>query len=210
MANFSLREVQWLSTLWVNFLRSFGTGLIFGVIFAFVHAPNGPSPLLPPIVLPIAYFLFYAPLALAASFLGRFIPLVGILALPAYVCTLPGDPLVYILWKIKPELVPLEKCGLFTFHAILFVTQNPNARDYTATLTPDHPEVDAVTEEERELPVSSLAAASRSATIATPPLPEKASQVEPLPLPPLPKSRATELRAPRSLLKKGQSCELSD
>lgn len=109
--------------MWVSLLRTVATGLIYGIIALFVGKPGGL--IFYPIFIPLIYFLLLLPIALVAVALSKALAIAGLFALPAFLCVVPGDPLVFILARSQPKLVPVAPFKFFNFHAVLFVDRAP-------------------------------------------------------------------------------------
>ncbi len=123
------KKVRWGSTLWLNLLRAFFAGIVWAIVML-ISSFNKPSnPQLPtwytlPLFLPLMY-IFGLPLFLMVAKilskivgdkigenLGKLLFSLGIVA---------GDPFVFILHKIKPEFVPVEKFNFMNFNPFIFV-----------------------------------------------------------------------------------------
>jgi len=84
---------------------------------------GGVNPIL--LLHPIGYFPIILPIGLIAFFLTKAnVPFAGLFAIFISLTIAIGDPLVYLVHKIKPELVPVEKYGFFNLQIIIYVT-NP-------------------------------------------------------------------------------------
>jgi hypothetical protein len=105
-------------TIWLNFLRSFLAGITFIIISFFL--PNYEAPIIYVVLWP-----FFMPLFLlilyAFSFVLNFIGLGGIGSMMCMLFTVPGDPLLFLLWKVKPGLVPIEELKIFNFSCIILL-----------------------------------------------------------------------------------------
>ncbi|MGI8436947.1 MAG: hypothetical protein ACR2NX_08600 [Chthoniobacterales bacterium] len=120
---FSFKGVNWPQTMWVSFLRTIATGLVYGIIAALVRQPSGL--LFYPIFIPLVYFLFLLPIALLATAMSRAMPIAGLFAFPAFLCVVPGDPFVFALSRSQPKVVPVSPFRVFNFHAVILVEQAP-------------------------------------------------------------------------------------
>ncbi|MHA1215623.1 MAG: tetratricopeptide repeat protein [Candidatus Hodarchaeales archaeon] len=124
MEDFSFRRdwksVVWGPTLLVNFFRSLAAGIVWFIFSILINSTN-PNLLL----FPIVYFLVLLPIGLIAGKLGETgVPFAGLFSTFISLLVTVGDPLVYILYTIKPELIPVEKFGLFNLRLIIFVLQD--------------------------------------------------------------------------------------
>jgi len=115
-----LKSVVWGPTLLLNFFRSLAAGIAW---FIFSILINSTSPSL--LLFPIVYFIILLPTGLIAGKLSEAgVPFAGLFSMFISLLVIVGDPLVYILHKIKPELVPIEKFGFFNLRLIIFVLKN--------------------------------------------------------------------------------------
>ena len=78
-----------------------------------------------PLVWPIAYLIIFLPMGIVFSIL-RSLPFVGLLAaFFSIVAVAIGDPIVCILHKLLPKLVPVESPPIFSFNLIFWVLDAP-------------------------------------------------------------------------------------
>lgn len=110
---------MWKETLWLNGLRALGAGLVLAVLGVWAGQPAEKAPM---IVLsyPVAYYIFFLPAGLVLSWLAS-IPLVGLFAFFVSLMVAIGDPVVYLLHKINPAWVPVERPSFFSLQIIHFV-----------------------------------------------------------------------------------------
>lgn len=135
MSAFSFRrdfeKVQWRRTLWLNLLRAFCAGIVWGIVMLIASFSNPSSAGAPPwyalpFLLPIGY-LFLLPIYLiSAKIVTTFIGGIGELAVGLTTMFLGlalavGDPLVFILHRTNPAMVPTEKFKLLNFSLVLYV-----------------------------------------------------------------------------------------
>ena len=129
---FALKGIDWKATLLIHFIRGSLSGIGFFILILLVGGIGDPmSPIrkdgLTGVVaillgLPFLYLLFLLPLSFIATYLGSgkyAIPFVGLLALPATVFGLMADPFVFIIHKIKKEIIPVEKYGFFNWKLMI-------------------------------------------------------------------------------------------
>lgn len=124
MADFSMKrdfkQVQWGPTLQVNLMRAFAAGLI--IFIATAIANQDASMWFIPLVLPIGYLIVYVPMGLIAEKLSeKGVPYVGWVTVIIALIVMIGDPIIYILYKFAPRLVPVEHFSFINFVMILFV-----------------------------------------------------------------------------------------
>lgn len=124
-----LKAVDWKPTLQLHLLRSIGAGLTWAVVLlvAVGNAPDAPPWWAMPFAFPFIYFIglpFYLLIAkIAAGFGDMGKAFAGFITLALAVGIVAGDPLVYVLFKQRPDLVPVQRFSLFNFVAVLFVQQ---------------------------------------------------------------------------------------
>lgn len=126
------RQIQWGATIWYNLLRAACAGIVIGIIMFFfpdvVEAPNRYVAFAVPLVYPVAY-LIYMPFFIFIS-LFQGIPLIGgfirlFVALAALIMVAIGDPIVCILHKISPKIVPVNSPPFFSLYFIFWVLSAP-------------------------------------------------------------------------------------
>ncbi|HMO52365.1 MAG TPA: hypothetical protein PKA21_14695 [Kiritimatiellia bacterium] len=121
------RQIQWGATLWYNLLRSACAGLVLGILmFIFPEAAGDrTSALTTPFIWPIAYVILFLPMGIIFSLL-RNLPFVGLIAaFFALIAVAIGDPIVCILHKIFPKIVPVESPPLFSLYIVFWVLNAP-------------------------------------------------------------------------------------
>ncbi len=123
----NLRKVIWGDTLKLALLRSLSGGLSLGVLGLFIRPPNyGPYDMLlaGPIGVPILYFV-WLPFGLVCGRLSEAgVPFAGLGSLPLIFFVLTGDPLLYVLGKSKPGLIPISDFKFLNFVGIIFILRN--------------------------------------------------------------------------------------
>lgn len=121
------RKINWVPTIWYNLLRAVCAGLIIGVLMLII--PQGTedrfTALAAPLVWPIAYLIIFLPMGIVFSILGS-LPFVGLLAaFFSIVAVAIGDPIVCVLHKLVPKLVPVESPPIFSLNLIFWVLDAP-------------------------------------------------------------------------------------
>ena len=123
------KRIDWGASLWLNLMRATASGIVLCIVLFLI--PTGPGraqswqmPICM-LMMPLAYLLFLAPVGLLAAGLARR----GLrwLVLVTFFCVLdilPGDPVVFILHKVCPRLVPVRQFGLFNFALVLWVIRD--------------------------------------------------------------------------------------
>lgn len=135
MGAFSFREdikkVQWGRTIWLNLLRAFCAGIVWGIVMLIASFGNRPSADAPPwyaipFLAPLMYLFFLPIFFISAKIftafvggLGEFV--VGIFTIFLGLAVAVGDPLVFTLHKLKPALVPTERFNFLNPTLVLFV-----------------------------------------------------------------------------------------
>ena len=90
---------------------------------AFDHWWRGPSICLILITAAPVSYLFWAPVGILAGSVGRRMnwPWLGLFVLPGLFCVCPGDPVVFILHKQYPHLVPVQRFQFLTVSLVIWV-----------------------------------------------------------------------------------------
>lgn len=113
------KNIIWKETLWLNFLRALFAGPVWMIFMLATGEPFSIAGLY--LLFPLMYFIAAIPLGLIASFLaGLGVPFAGLFAIMFSLLVVVGDPFVFIIKKIKPELIPVENFGLLNFSLIIF------------------------------------------------------------------------------------------
>jgi hypothetical protein len=135
MSVFSFRtdfeKVQWGRTIWLNLLRGFCAGIVWGIVILIASFSYPPSPGAPPwyalpFILSIGYLFFFPIYLISAKIVVTFIGGLGELAVGFAnmmfgLILAAGDPLVFILHRTIPALVPTEKFKFLNFSLVLYV-----------------------------------------------------------------------------------------
>lgn len=117
-------------TAWLNILRSVCAGFVWMIISFFLpNDANSPFyiKLLYPIGFPIILLMFYG--------VAQILKLFNLGGVGNFICmliTVPGDPLLFALFKLKPELVPVKNFNILNFAGIILVYND----DIPASKTP--------------------------------------------------------------------------
>ena len=133
---FSMNQIIWKETLIVNLIRSFIGGIV-SMIFALVAMKMPISEAWLYIILFIvSNFIVFLPISLVLEPLKNastkskaayyVFGLLGCCLLPAFIVFLITDPIVFIVYKISPALVPCEY-KLFNWALFVFVLNEKNA-----------------------------------------------------------------------------------
>jgi hypothetical protein len=81
------------------------------------------------LLFPVAYFTFLLPVGLIAGWLsGRGVPFIGLFCFFVALCVVVGDPIVFLLHKFKPGVVPVDSPRFFNFKIINFIIDDPETR----------------------------------------------------------------------------------
>lgn len=121
------KTAQWRPTLQLHLIRSSSAGLVWAALFLLTvgNSNDGPTWWAMPFMLPLLYFvgapvyLVIAKIAAAFGDMGKAFGGFIVLALAAGIVV--GDPLVYVLSKQRPDLVPVERFGIFNLVVVMFV-----------------------------------------------------------------------------------------
>lgn len=129
-----LARVEWAPTLRLHFIRAVAAGCVWAVILMIMSGNDPAAPSLgatllgTPVGVLAAYFIglpFYivaAKVFSAFGDMGRAIA--GFMTFALALGIVVGDPVVYLLDRKRPNLVPMEDFKVFNFVAILFVQRS--------------------------------------------------------------------------------------
>jgi peptidoglycan/LPS O-acetylase OafA/YrhL len=125
--SFSLRRdfknIHWPSTMKYNLLRASGAGIVWLVLALLTGQGWHAFTML---FFPVVFLVFFLPIGLFAAWLSSLgIPWVGLVAALIAVFVAVGDPLVFVLKKARPELVPAEKVKFFNLQTVIFILSPP-------------------------------------------------------------------------------------
>jgi len=113
-----MKNLMFKETLWINVLRSFCAGIVWAVISIFM--PNDGNPfyfkLLFPFVMPLLLGTFYM-----VSLILKMFNLSGLGNILCMFVSVPGDPIVFLLYNLKPELVPVKEYKFLWFVGVILV-----------------------------------------------------------------------------------------
>lgn len=115
-----MKDTQWGPTLLLNLVRSACAGLVWFILMALNGQPFASAP--GALIFPIGYLMLLMPTSLASTALSKMgVPFVGWFPAIISLMLLPGDPLTYILHKVAPKLVPVEKYSFLNFCTVILV-----------------------------------------------------------------------------------------
>ena len=112
------RDILWRETFGYNSLRAAFCGLVWSII------THGMPEAIHPLIAPLAWVVTYYLIAPFAYLIGNVLGWLGLIlsaALSLFFVTL-GDPFVWLLGRVAPQLVPVERPALFSFRALILVT----------------------------------------------------------------------------------------
>ena len=131
-----MKNLLFKETLWVNVLRSFCAGIVWAVISLFMANDGHPFyfKLIFPFVMPLLLGAFYI-----VSLILKMFNLAGIGNIMCMLVSVPGDPIVFLLHNLKPELVPVKEYKFLWFVGIILVYDDeiklkPKTKDESSTL----------------------------------------------------------------------------
>lgn len=120
MSQISWNRVQWQSTILLNLLRSVAAGIVWFIIRLLLQDPVADAAVM--LLLPVFYFTILLPIGLLAIFLANAgVPFVSLLSMIAAVAIIVGDPPLFLVSLIKPELLPVQGYPLINLNLIVFV-----------------------------------------------------------------------------------------
>lgn len=114
-------SVSWPQTIILNMIRMFFGGLVIALIALIATREFGA------LVLILSAPLGWLVVSLPAWLICQKLPskpegiVALIFVLPFLIIGLVGDPFIFIISKVKPTLIPVDKPGLMSFSAVLFV-----------------------------------------------------------------------------------------
>lgn len=111
-----MKNLLFTQTIIVNFLRSFFAGVVLLIFTLATGAAADATVLFFPVVAPVLLLFFYL-----LSQVLRIFKLEGIGSIVGMLFSVPGDPFVFILKKIKPSVVPVEEFGIINFASVIYV-----------------------------------------------------------------------------------------
>jgi hypothetical protein len=126
-----LKNVKWLATIQLNMMRVFFASIIWIIIIALSGSKSDTPIFAIPFIAPIAYICIYPFILGTLSIIdkipillgGRMIADIVLLIFPFAVGIVIaiGDPLVFVLKNIQPNLVPIQKFNFVNFVWCIFV-----------------------------------------------------------------------------------------
>lgn len=126
-----LKNVKWGATIQLNMMRVFFASIIWIPIIALSGSKSNTPIFAIPFIAPIAYICIFPFMLITLSIIdkipillgGRFIADIVLLIFPFAIgiAIALGDPLVFALKKIQPNLVPMQKFNFVNFVWCIFV-----------------------------------------------------------------------------------------
>ena len=119
MYGLKFSEISWGSTILLALMRLASASLVVAILMIVTTGQMSPAAI---IAAPMFLGMCVAA-ALTGAFLDKMgVPIVGLLVILGFAVIL-GDPLVWLLKKQKPDLVPVDSFGIFN-RPILFVAKS--------------------------------------------------------------------------------------
>jgi hypothetical protein len=121
-----MKDAMVKETIWLNMLRGFAAGLVWMVVFLFQPSPetSRATALMFPIGLAVGMVTIMPIISGFFKMLGSMgIPFMGLGNVVIAILVVPGDPIIYILHKIKPEFVPVQDYSFLTWNPFIIVTK---------------------------------------------------------------------------------------
>lgn len=117
------KNVIWSKTLQINAIRCLIAGLIWGIIFLFSEdASSVQEKILMFSVMPLIFLLILFPFNLLILGLSKIgIPYIVIIYYILTLLFVLADPIMFILHRVKENLVPVEKYNFINFNAAILV-----------------------------------------------------------------------------------------
>ena len=134
--SFSIKEnfkaIQWGPTLGLHLMRAFSAGLVWTIVLlaSGSKGPDGQSAIFTGLVIiPACIFGLPPFLMMGFKFMSFFVGglewMFGLYSLVAALGVTVGDPILFLLNKVKVGILPVEKFNFFNFSVMLFVL-DPN------------------------------------------------------------------------------------
>jgi hypothetical protein len=113
------KRINWTTTIVLNYLRAFVAGLLWGVIFLITGINHNINILtLMPFIWPIFLIIFY----LLQLFFKKVIAVIGkLLYYIGLIVICPADPILFIINKYYPHIIPVKQYPLFSKELIIYV-----------------------------------------------------------------------------------------
>lgn len=122
---FGFKNVRFKETVWLNLVRGAAAGVVWMIVFLIIRPPEMKKTALLtfPIglaigmvtIMPIISWIFKVMGSMGIPFMGLGNVVIGLLAVP-------GDPILYVLHKIQPTLVPVQDYRFITWNPFIVVT----------------------------------------------------------------------------------------
>ncbi len=120
----NLGRIAWKETVWINFLRA---TCAIPILILFSALANDYLPVGFYVFYPFLYLAIWGPfLYLLQAIISAFSEPMGSIVTLLFVTIsiAGGDPLVFLIHKLKPEIVPLEKYPFIFFAVFAFVLKD--------------------------------------------------------------------------------------
>ncbi|EKE06463.1 MAG: hypothetical protein ACD_19C00006G0001 [uncultured bacterium] len=122
-------KVNFSATLIVNIMRGIAAGIVWAAIVLFTGTSKG-SPAWVPLIFPITFPILMG-IMLPVYFFLKTIGLGGVGSMAAMLFSVPGDPLIFILKKLAPHLVPVDDFNIINFSGFILVYDGPGVENKT-------------------------------------------------------------------------------
>jgi len=121
MSKGKFQDVIWGKTVQINMIRAF----IAGILLTIYGATQGDITVGTAIGAPFVFALIFFPFILLLNVLSNIgIPFVGILGIVFSLPLFFADPIMFILHKVAPQLIPTEEYGFISFTSLILVTSS--------------------------------------------------------------------------------------
>jgi hypothetical protein len=128
------RDVDWKNTLILNFERAFLASLVWAIVLFFITKAGGVGSewetfIYFLVALPFSFTLLYIPLGVVYSYITRNKTsesnigciITWMFVVAPTLMIIVGDPILFLLHRIKPSLVPVDKYRFIEFSLAIFV-----------------------------------------------------------------------------------------
>jgi len=115
------KKIKWRSTLLLTFIRTVTAGLIWGII-GLIFFENT---LYQSFALFVGVPLIFIPFVIFINILSKIgFPFIGAFTIPLSIFVISADPILYLVHKTNPSLIPVKEYGLLNFELMIFVIED--------------------------------------------------------------------------------------
>ena len=122
---FGFKNARFKETVWLNLVRGAAAGVVWMIILFIANPPEAKKAMLLtfPFGLAIGMVTIMPIISGIFKVMGSMgIPFMGLGNVVIALLVVPGDPILYLLHKIKPEIVPVQDYKFITWNPFIVVT----------------------------------------------------------------------------------------